>query len=68
LHTIKEVGEACGLPGPVVMQLVPRTWTQAGWMYTGEQLAESVRIAAHLRRQRSAAAGGDRTAGVPAGR
>ena len=31
LYTIKDVGDACGLPGPVIMQLVPRTWTDEGW-------------------------------------
>lgn len=50
LHTIKEVVEACGLPGPVIMQLCPRTWTDQGWMYTTEQLAEAVVIAAEHRR------------------
>jgi len=67
LYTIKEVGEACGLPAGAIMQLVPRTWTQEGWMYTGEQLADSVRIAANLRRERVAAADGGacgETAGV----
>jgi len=48
--TIKDVGDACGLPGPVIAQLVPRTWVDgAGWMYTGEQVAEAVRVAANLR-------------------
>lgn len=28
LFTIKEVGDACGLPQPVVAQLIPRTWCQ----------------------------------------
>lgn len=50
LYTIKDVGDACGLPGPVIMQLVPRTWTDEGWMYTGDQLDASVFIAADLRR------------------
>ena len=53
LYTIKDVAEVCGLPGPVIMQLVPRTWTDDGWMYTGEQLAAAVTIAANLRRERS---------------
>ena len=39
LFTIKEVGDACRLPQPVVAQLVPRTRTDAGWMYSAEQLA-----------------------------
>jgi hypothetical protein len=51
LHTIKDVVEACGLPGPVIMQLCPRTWTAEGWMYTAEQLDAAVVIAAEHRRQ-----------------
>jgi hypothetical protein len=54
LFTIKEVGDHCGLPGPVIMQLVPRTWTEQGWMYTGEQVAASVAVAEDLRRRREA--------------
>lgn len=53
LYTIKDVGNACGLPGPVIMQLVPRTWTKEGWMYTREQLDAAVTIAADLRRNRA---------------
>lgn len=53
LHSIAEVGAACGLPGPVIMQLVPRTWTDAGWMYTDRQLCDAVAIAAELRQGRS---------------
>ena len=49
LFTIKEVGDACGMPQPVVAQLVPRTETDAGWMYTAEQLAYAVQIAADVR-------------------
>ncbi|KMO69801.1 hypothetical protein [Mycolicibacterium chlorophenolicum] len=56
LYTIKDVGDACGLPGPVIMQLVPRTWTDEGWMYTREQLEAAVVIATELRRERAAAA------------
>jgi hypothetical protein len=56
LYTIKEVGDACGLPGPVVMQLVPRTWTDDGWMYTGGQLDAAVLIAGDLRRDLAATA------------
>ena len=52
LYTVAEVGNACGLPGPVIMQLVPRTWTDEGWMYTGEQLQAAIKIAAELRRER----------------
>jgi hypothetical protein len=49
LFTIKQVGDACGLPQPVVAQLVPRTWTDAGWMYTADALAYAVRIAPDVR-------------------
>ena len=52
LFTIKEVGEHCGLPSPVIMQLVPRTWTAQGWMYTGDQLITSIGVAEDLRRRR----------------
>ena len=54
LFTIKDVVKACGLPGPVIMQLVPRTWTDAGWMFTAEQVQASVEIAAEHRRRLSA--------------
>jgi hypothetical protein len=50
VHTIKDVGDACGLPGPVIAQLVPRTWVDGvGWMFTAEQLRESVTLAGNLR-------------------
>jgi hypothetical protein len=52
LFTIKEVGDHCGLPGPVIMQLVPRTWTATGWMYTSDQLIAAVGVAEDLRRRR----------------
>ena len=54
MFTVKDVAEACGLPQPVVAQLVPRTWAAAvgGWMYTAEQLQSAVEIAAELRRTR----------------
>ena len=42
--TIADVAAACGLPQPVVAQLVPRTWTDAGWMYTADQLQFAVQI------------------------
>lgn len=45
LFTIDQVAAACYLPQPVVAQLIPRTWTEAGWMYTAEQLAYAVEIA-----------------------
>ena len=55
LFTIKQVREACGLPGPVIMQLAPRTWIDgAGWMYTAEQLRAAIEIAEELRRARVA--------------
>lgn len=43
--TIKDVAGACGLPQPVIAQMVPRTWTDAGWMYTHQQLQMAVGIA-----------------------
>lgn len=52
MFTVKDVAEACGLPQPVVAQLVPRTWTADGWMYTAEQLQSAVEIAAETRRTR----------------
>ncbi|PJE00955.1 MAG: hypothetical protein CK429_35885 [Mycobacterium sp.] len=56
--TVKDVAEASGLPQPVIAQLVPRTWTRFGWMYTAAQLQEAVVIAERLAEQRRAAAGG----------
>ncbi len=47
--TIKDVADACGLPQPAIAQLVPRTWTVEGWMYTPRQRKEAVRIAAEMR-------------------
>ena len=52
MFTIKGVGDACGMPQPVVAQLVPRTETEAGWMYTAEQLAYAVQIAPDVRERR----------------
>jgi hypothetical protein len=50
-YTIRDVGAACGLPGPVIAQLVQRTWVDGvGWMYTGEQLRESVSLAENMRK------------------
>lgn len=43
--TIADVAKACGLPQPVIAQVVPRTWTAKGWMYTNAQLQEAVEIA-----------------------
>jgi hypothetical protein len=47
--TIADVAKACGLPQPVIAQLVPRTWTDAGWMYTPAQLQAAVEIADAMR-------------------
>lgn len=47
--TIADVAAACGLPQPVVAQLVPRTWTDAGWMYTADQLQFAVQIGPDVR-------------------
>ncbi len=49
LFTIADVAKACELPQPVVAQLVPRTWTDAGWMYTADQLEFAVRIGPDVR-------------------
>jgi hypothetical protein len=43
--TIADVAKACGLPQPVIAQIVPRTWTAEGWMYTEAQLEQAVEIA-----------------------
>ena len=47
--TIADVAKACGLPQPVIAQLVPRTWTAHGWMYTHAQLEEAVQVAHTMR-------------------
>ncbi len=60
--TIADVAAACGLPQPVTAQLVPRTWTADGWMYTPAQLEEAVRIA---RRRRSGDGDGIDTEWLP---
>lgn len=52
LFTIDQVADASRLPQPVVAQLVPRTETHAGWMYTAEQLAYAVQIAPDVREGR----------------
>lgn len=52
LYTIKDVAAACGLPAPVIMQLVPRTWTPEGWLYSRQQIAAAEDIAGKLRRER----------------
>jgi hypothetical protein len=46
--SIKDVAGACGLPQPVIAQLVPRTWTAAGWMYTAEQMQNAIDQAKNL--------------------
>lgn len=58
LFSVKEVGDQCGLPGPVIAQLVSRTWTEHGWMYTAEQVREAIDVAADLRRRREMRAAG----------
>ncbi len=50
-YTIADVAKACGLPQPVVAQLVPRTWTKDGWMYTGAQRLHAIEIAKEIRSQ-----------------
>ncbi|MHA0290195.1 hypothetical protein ACXYX3_27645 (plasmid) [Mycobacterium sp. C3-094] len=47
--TIKDVADACGLAQPVIAQLVPRTWTAEGWMYTPEQREVAIAIAEEMR-------------------
>lgn len=46
---VKDISDASGLPQPVVAQLVPRTDTPEGWMYTAEQLQCALDIAAEIR-------------------
>lgn len=50
VYTVKDVADACGLPQPVIAQVVPRTWTDDGWMYTGAQIRSAIDIAQKLRR------------------
>ncbi|WP_242456317.1 hypothetical protein [Mycolicibacterium sp. P1-18] len=50
VYTIKDVASACGLPQPVIAQVVPRTWTDTGWMYTGAQIRAAIDIAQQMRR------------------
>lgn len=51
LFTIKEVSKACGLPWPVIMQLVPRTWVEpVGWLYTDDQINAAIAISEDLQR------------------
>lgn len=60
--TIKDVAHACGLPQPVIAQVVSRTWTAAGWMYTAAQMQEAVDYADNRRMERDSPGGasGDR--------
>lgn len=49
LFSIKEVSQACGLPDPVIMQLVPRTWVEPfGWLYTEDQISRAIAISQDL--------------------
>ncbi|KMO82597.1 hypothetical protein MCHLDSM_01220 [Mycolicibacterium chlorophenolicum] len=59
MFTVKDVADACGLPQPVVAQLVPRTWTAEGWMYTGEQVEAAVSIAEEFRARSADGNGGE---------
>lgn len=52
-YTVADVAKACGLPQPVIAQVVPRTWTKDGWMYTGGQLQSAIEIAQEMRQRRS---------------
>lgn len=52
LSTIADVSRACGLAQPAIAQLVPRTWTADGWMYTADQVAEAIVLAAQLKDRR----------------
>lgn len=51
LFTVKDVADASGLPQPAIGQLVGRTWTQQGWMFTATQMQMAIDIAAERRRQ-----------------
>ena len=65
MFTIKDVADACGLPQPVIAQVVPRTWTDEGWMYTKAQMQASVGIAADLRREARRSGAGDAPGSSP---
>ncbi|ORA42227.1 hypothetical protein BST46_23160 [Mycobacterium timonense] len=49
LFTIADVAKSCGLPQPAIAQLVSRTWTPRGWMYTADQIAEAIIVAEAIR-------------------
>ena len=55
IFTVKDVATASGLPQPVIAQLVARTWTVDGWMYTAAQLQSAVEVAHQMRAARIAA-------------
>ncbi len=55
LVTIADVAAACGLPQPVVAQLVPRVWTDRGWMYSCAALEYAVQISEDVRAGRPVA-------------
>ena len=65
MFTIKDSADACGLPQPVIAQVVPRTWTDEGWMYTKAQMQASVGIAADLRREARRSGAGDAPGSSP---
>ena len=52
---MKDVATASGLPQPVIAQLIVRTWTDDGWMYTAAQLHTEVEMAHQMRAARIAA-------------
>jgi hypothetical protein len=53
--TIKDVVNACGMPQPVIAQLVDRQWVDGqGWMYTQQHLQQAVEIADTLRKEHQA--------------
>ena len=53
LFTVKDLAEASGLPQPVIAQLVPRTDTAAGFLYTAAQRQYAIDIAAEIRSRRA---------------
>ncbi len=55
IFTVKDVATASGLPQPVIAQLIARTWTDDGWMYTAAQLHTAVEMAHQMRAARIAA-------------
>lgn len=57
--SVKDVADASGLPQPVIAQLVSRTWTVAGWMYTAAQMQEAIGHANALRMERGVFSGAD---------